>query len=192
MNEEWRAVKGYEGLYEVSNLGNVRSLDHVWEYVRNGVTVLNPRKGKALKLQQRQHGYLCVQLHGRGGHKTRGFRTMSVHRLVAEAFIPNPLGLPEVNHLDEDKTNNRADNLEWCTHIENTNYGTCQQRRAAKQTNGSTSKAVTQFTLDGDFVATYPSMAEAERQTGFAAGNICYAINGRYSHAYGYKWKYAT
>ena len=191
MKEEWKAVKGYEGLYEVSNLGNVRSLDHVWEGVRNGVTILIPRKGKVLKLQQRQHGYLCVQLHGRGGHKTRGFKTMSVHRLVAEAFIPNPLGLPEVNHLDEDKTNNRVDNLEWCTHKENSVYGSRPARIGAKHINGVKSRAVSQFTLDGDFVATYPSLAEAQRQTGFNKANIHNAINGRYFQAYGYKWEYS-
>ena len=117
---------------------------------------------------------------------------MSVHRLVAEAFIPNPLGLPEVNHIDEDKTNNRADNLEWCTHLENSNYGSRPTRIGEKHINGKRSRSVSQFTLNGEFVATYPSMREAERQTGFAAGNIWYAINGRYSHAYGYKWKYAT
>ncbi len=133
MDEIWKPVKGYEGLYEVSSEGRVRSLDRDQLYVRNGKMLNMHLKGQIVKPMQRQHGYLGVMLYGRGGHKVRGFKTCSIHRLVAEAFLPNPNNLPEVNHKDEDKTNNRLDNLEWMSHKDNTNYGTAQKRRVAKR-----------------------------------------------------------
>lgn len=110
MMEEWRAVPGYEGLYEVSNMGNVR----------------NVRRNKLLRLQKNQ-GYIRVWLY-KNGIQT-GLR---VHRLVAQAFLPNPDNLPEVNHLDEDKSNNRVENLEFCDRKYNVNYGTAKIR--AKET----------------------------------------------------------
>lgn len=190
MNEHWKSIKGYEGLYEVSDLGNVRSLPRFATVTRNGLTYSRPYEGKVLKPTHRQHGYLGVMLYGKGGHKKRGFKTFSVHRLVAEAFIPNPENLPEVNHLDENKQNNRADNLEWASHIDNTRYGTAGQRRGAKLTNGVRSRKVSQFTMDGTFVREFPSFAEANRN-GFASGNIVKCIKGKYRHAYGYLWKYS-
>lgn len=104
---KWRAVPGYEGLYEVSNKGNVR----------------NVRRNTLLRSSNNQ-GYKRVYLYKNGIRK--GFR---VHRLVAQAFIPNPDNLPEVNHRDEDKLNNSVDNLEWCTAKYNSNYGTRNIRR---------------------------------------------------------------
>lgn len=112
MIEEWRPIEGYEGLYEVSSYGRVRSLDRYDE--RNCF-----REGRILKLYTRKGGYLFVQLHLNGKGKN-----YLVHRLVAIAFIPNPDNLPEVNHLDEDKTNNRVENLEFCDRKYNINYGT--------------------------------------------------------------------
>ena len=190
-NEIWKSVVGYEGLYEVSNMGRVRSVDHITIVNRGGQTYEKPTKGKMLIPLKRQHGYLGVQLYGKGGHKKRNLRTMSIHRLVAEAFIENPLGLSEVNHKDEDKTNNRSDNLEWISHKDNTNYGTVQKRRSAVVRNNSRSKAVAQYTQDMELVAVYPSFGEAARQTGFAQGNIWRCIHNVYSQAYGYIWKYA-
>ena len=108
MMEEWRAVPGYEGLYEVSNMGNVR----------------NVRKNTLLRLSKDCYGYIQVSLY-KNGRRT-GLR---VHRLVAEIFIPNSENLPMVNHKDEDKSNNRVDNLEWCTAKYNMNYGTIVERR---------------------------------------------------------------
>ena len=107
MMEEWRAVPGYEGLYEVSNIGNVR----------------NVRRNTLLRLTKTNNGYIRVGL-CKNGIKT-GFQ---VHRLVAQAFIPNPNNLPQVNHLDENKTNNNVDNLEWCTAKYNLSYGTARTR----------------------------------------------------------------
>ena len=116
MMEEWRAVPGYEGLYEVSNKGNVR----------------NVRRNTLLRLPKNKYGYIQVGLY------KNGIRTeFKVHRLVAQAFIPNPDGLPQVNHKNEVKTDNNVDNLEWCTAKYNNNYGTARIRsRDTKIKNG--------------------------------------------------------
>lgn len=182
MIELWKPIYGYENFYEVSNFGNVRSFPKVVRSGR-GKTI---KKSVALKPQRRQHGYLAVWLYANGTRKQ-----VSVHRLVAEAFCEKKDGCNEVNHIDEDKTNNHADNLEWCTRQENATHGSRTARIAEKNTNGKRSKPVEQYTLSGEFVKRYPSMHEARRQTGFAEGNIYRAINGMYSHAYGYKWRYA-
>ena len=170
--EIWKDIPGYEGLYRVSNMGQVLGL----------------RRNRVLKPQVRQHGYLSVWLY-KDGFKPK---QVSVHRLVASAFCPKPYGYDEVNHINEDKTDNRAANLEWCDHKMNAHYGTAIERRVEKQVNGKCSKQVRQLTLTGDFVAEFPSLAEAQRQLGFAAGNILRCIQGKYSHAYGYLWQYAT
>ena len=116
MIEEWRPIEGYEGLYEVSSYGRVRSLD---KYVKCKGESYRLHKGKVLSPAKDTIGYLFVILHCNGKCKT-----IRVHKLVAEAFLPNPENLTEVNHKDEDKINNRADNLEFCDHKYNMNYGT--------------------------------------------------------------------
>ena len=120
MIEEWRPVVGYEGLYEVSNTGRVRSVDR---YVKTCYGSYRLHKGKVLSPGIRPDGYLVVSLQ---------YRMFRVHRLVSEAFLPNPDNLPQVNHKDEDKSNNRVDNLEWCDSKYNNNYGTARIR--AKET----------------------------------------------------------
>lgn len=195
MTELWKDVTGYEGLYQVSNLGRVRSLDHETEVVRGGSTLIISKKGKVLSPTKRKHGYLGVMLYGKGGHKKRGFKTFSVHRLVAEAFVENPNGYDEVNHIDECKQNNRADNLEWCDRKYNTNFGTTQQRRAKKITNDPRrSKRVAQMDMQGNVLRKFPSLAEVERQLGFNKSLICNCCKHpqRYANAYGYKWKYTA
>lgn len=190
--EIWKDVVGYEGLYQVSNLGNVRSVDHVVQIKRGEQEFKALHKGKQLTPLIRQHGYLGVQLYGRGGHATRNLRTCSIHRLVAEAFIPNPNGYEEVNHLDETRTNNCVDNLEWCNHVQNSNYGTRPQRIGNMfRNNKNRSKAIAQYTQSGELVCIYPSLHEADRN-GYAAGNICRCAKNdpKYQHAYGYIWKY--
>ena len=114
MIEEWRPVVRYEGLYEVSNTGQVRSLDRFYYRLHKG-KVLSPTKDR--------YGYLTVTLNCNGKSKT-----IKIHRLVAQAFLPNPDNLPQVNHKDEDKTNNNVTNLEWCTAKYNVNFGTRQER----------------------------------------------------------------
>ena len=127
MNSEeiWKPVPGYEGLYEVSNLGRVRSVNR---YVKSKGESYWLRKGKMLSPAKDKNGYLKVNLSCNGKNNI-----IRVHRLVAQAFLPNPDNLLEVNHKDEDKTNNRVENLEWCTAKYNNNYGTKIERQ--KKTN---------------------------------------------------------
>ena len=121
MIEEWRPIEGYEGLYEVSNLGRVRSVDR---YVIDSLGHRKFYKGKVLSIVKNKNGYLLINLYCNEKNKK-----CLVHRLVAEAFVSNPDNLPEVNHKDEDKTNNRVDNLEWCNRKYNVNFGTARIRR---------------------------------------------------------------
>ena len=182
MAELWKTVYGYENLYEVSNLGRVRSFSRVCRF-RNGYGM---RKGKILKPQERQHGYLSVWL-----YKGETRKQVSIHRLVAEAFCERRDGCDEVNHLNENKQDNRAENLMWCTRQENCSYGERPSTIRRKNTNGKQSKPVRQYTLSGEFVKEYPSMHEAKRQTGISEGGIYYSANHKVSHAGGYVWEYA-
>ena len=127
--EEWKNVIGYEGLYEVSNTGQVRSLDR---YVKYSNGRIHLHKGKVLSPVKDKYGYLTVVLSCNGKQKT-----IKIHRLVAQAFLPNPDNLPQVNHRDEVKLNNCVDNLEWCSAKYNLSYGTARIReRDTKIKNG--------------------------------------------------------
>ena len=167
MEELWKAVPDFEGKYSASTLGEVK----------------NETTGKLLNKYKNIWGYHLVCLNG---------KLYSLHRIIAKTFIPNPNNLPQVNHKNEIKTDSRAENLEWISAKDNTNYGTCIQRRAEKFKNGPCSKAVLQFSKDGEFIKEYPSTMEAQRQTGISNGNIgkCCMHKPRYNTAGGYKWEY--
>lgn len=173
--ENWKSIVGYEGLYEVSNTGLVRSLN----YNHTGMAkLLKPRNNR---------GYLVVVLCKDGIHKH-----MFVHRLVAEAFIPNPNKLETINHKDEDKTNNAAGNLEWLSWMDNSNYGTRNKRIAEANVNNlKLSKQVQMFDKSGNVVKQFPSTQEAARQTGIAQSSIVTCCKGRIKSAGGYVWRYA-
>lgn len=175
--EIWKDIKGYEGLYQVSNTGKVKSLKR------------NTNNQYCNKDKERKyyniHGYLQIILCKEGKKQSS-----LVHRLVAETFIPNPDKLPCVNHKDENKLNNNVENLEWCTYEYNTNYGTRNKRSSEKTRNNKFSRPVLQYTLNGVYIKEYPSIKEIERETGLNAGNICNCCNGKYKTAYGYIWKY--
>jgi HNH endonuclease domain protein len=178
--EEWRDIRGYEGLYQVSSFGRVKSLDRkVFVRKRNSYRLFKgkPKYGSF----ENKNGYHVVSLY-RDGKSKRFF----VHRLVACTFLSNPTNLPQVNHKDEIKTNNHVDNLEWCDAKYNTNYGNCIEKRIAPQR-----KRVSQFTLFGKFIKTYESMAEIERELGYNHSAICFCCKGIMKTAYGYKWRYA-
>lgn len=153
MKEVFCIIKDYPN-YSVSRLGNVRN-DKTGRILKPGIT----------------RGYLRVCLCKNGEHKN-----YRVHRLVAEAFIPNPLGLPQVNHIDENKLNNRAENLEWCTIQYNQEY--------------SNAKQVVQYDLNGNLIANWKSTHEIQRQLGFSQGYISSCCTGRHKTAYGYIWRY--
>ena len=172
-NEEWRDVVGYEGRYQVSSMGRVKSLERKDRFGRIV-------KERILKPGVDHNGYQFVNLHAGGKPKN-----VPVHRLVCQAFRENPENKPEVNHIDEDKTNNNAVNLEWCTRKENINHGSRSERMAKTK-----SKPVGQYTRDGELVKIWPSAIEVQRQAGFSQGNISQAANGKLKTAYGFRWKY--
>lgn len=120
MEEIWKDVRGFEGLYQISNFGRVRSLDRIDSMGRLHL-------GQILKITDNSHGYKKVTLCKNSVHTNK-----YIHRLVAEAFISNPNNLSEVNHKDEDKSNNSIDNLEWVSHRDNMEYGTRKERHKAK------------------------------------------------------------
>lgn len=182
MTEIWKDITGYEGLYQVSNLGRVRSLDRYVTHSRGVVKYI--RKGCVLKQNTDKGGYKYVGL-----YKDGKVKYIKVHRLVAQVFLHNPDNLPEVNHIDENKSNNRVDNIEWCSHKQNCNHGTRNERMSKNKLNyQSYSKPVLQYTKDGQFVAEYPSIAEAERNIKLT--NIQSVLNGNRKTAGGYIWKY--
>lgn len=174
--ETWKAIDGYDGQYEVSDLGRVKSLG-------NNKT----RKEKILK-QHNIRGYIRVVLY-KDGHR----KPLLVHRLVAESFIPNPQGLETVNHKDEVKTNNTVSNLEWMSIKDNINYGTRNKRISKSNTNNpKISKQIQMLDKQtGELLATFPSLAEAERVTGIAHQSIFQCCNGKRKSAGGYIWRYA-
>lgn len=165
--EIWRTViiKGeiYDN-YQVSNFGQILSLN----YHRSG-------KPRLLKHGKNTQGYPIVSLCKNGKRKN-----FTIHRLVAEAFLSNPDNLPQVNHKDENKTNNRVDNLEWCTNEYNINYGTRTEK---------TSKPVLQFSKTGEFVREWSSISECGRN-GFVVSAVCSCCNGERNFHKGYIWKY--
>lgn len=183
MSEEiWKDIKGFEGLYQVSNLGQVKSLER-FRKGENGslVTV----KEKILKPQINSNGYYQVGL-----CKNSKVKRYMVHRLVYEAFngqIPEDL---QVNHINEVKTDNRLENLNLMTCKENNNWGTRNERASIKMTNGKLSKVVLQFTLEDVLIKEYPSAMQVYRETGFKQSRICDCCNGKRKQAYGFKWKY--
>jgi hypothetical protein len=193
MEEIWKDVVGYEGLYEVSNLGNVRSVDRVITVERGKDTYPYPLKGKELKQTRQNHGYLGVWLYGRGGIAGRNGKMVAVHRIVADAFCRKKDGDCEVNHLNEDKSDNRACNLEWCTHAENSSYGTRGQRisESNKRNPNKKRRRIAQYTLSGEFIQEFPSIF-ALRQAGYNGGNAWECANGNpaYSHSEGYIWRF--
>lgn len=178
MEEIYKDIEGYEGLYQVSNLGNVKSLVN-----NKGVA-----REKVLKPFINSDGYKRVIL-----CKNNTIKGLKIHRLVAKSFIENPNNYPCVNHKDECKTNNVVSNLEWCTHKYNINWGTRNARAGkaiskAMKNNPNVSKQVGAY-KDGELIFTFPSTNEAERQ-GYNHGNVCSCCNGKLPHYKGYIWKY--
>lgn len=170
--EIWKPVKGFEDRYKVSNLGHIYS----------------NKNERLLKTPPGKRGYPVVNLMV----DNKKARLCTVHRLVAEAFIPNPDNKPEVNHIDGNRCNNNVSNLEWCTLRENNLHA---RRTGLHKSDGD--KPVIQKDMDGNFIARYKSFSEASRQTGVPRCDIGFVANKRktakgytYKSAGGFKWEY--
>lgn len=181
MEEIWKPIDGFEA-YQVSSLGKVRSKDR---YANSGIGI-RLYKGKVLKPGMSRDGYLHVVL-----SKDNKQTTFNVHRLVYETFNGKiPEGM-QVNHIDEDKTNNSIENLNVMTFKENINWGTGNERRAKSMINHkSLSKPIIQYSLNGDKLAEFEGTHDAARKLNINPGNINNALKGRIKTAGGFKWKY--
>lgn len=154
MQEIWKDVIGYEGLYQVSNLGKVKALE---KYVNSGIKNNNKVKRKSVLLKQHvKLGYYEVCL-----TKNNKKHFIKVHRLVAQAFIPNQNNLPQVNHKDENTLNNNVSNLEWCTAKYNCNYG--NRNKNIYKNNPFKAIKVNQYDLNNNLINSFSSIAEASR-----------------------------
>lgn len=167
MTEEWRPIAGFEGLYEISNFGNVKSLcAGRWK----SVMMRKPVSDK--------DGYLTVNLK-KGGK----YVCAKIHRLVAKAFLSNPNGYPQVNHMDEDKANNRVDNLEWCSCEYNNTYNDRQKRFY---------KPVIQLSDDGKEIRRFESVNAAAEYIGINPASISAVLSGRRFKTGGFRWQYQS
>lgn len=193
LNEEFRDIIGYEGLYQVSNYGRVKSIN---KYKNNFLINTNSKKDSSQVLKQSiYYGYCSVCL-SVNENKTK----KRVNRLVAETFLNkqdfksmpdedrNTINLNnlQVNHKDEfDKTNNRVDNLEWCTQRYNANYGTHIERSSVGKY-----KKILQCDLNGNPIREWNSAKQVQIELGYERSNICCNLKDKIKCAYGYKWKY--
>lgn len=180
MQEIWKDIPGYEGYYQVSNLGNVKSMKRVVERKNNGTGNL-PLKPKLLSPTTYPTGYKKVTL-----CKNDKRKYLFVHRLVAEAFIPNPNHYPYVNHKDENPSNNHVNNLEWCTNEYNMNYGTIGYRISL-----SKSKQVFQYDLNGNLLNIFYGASEAQRLTQISLSSILNCCKGTSKSAGGFLWSFS-
>lgn len=184
MGDVWADIPGYEGSYQVSRNGRVRSLDRVVKY-RNGA--VHNYRGAVLKEKVMPNGYAVVRL-----TLNDVVENALVHRLVAQSFVPNPDGKPHVNHKDQNRLNNDASNLEWCTARENINYPPTKTRMIASKIE-QRGRAVVQIEPStNEIVGRFGSMGDAARFVGTSVQNIfliCRGIHGHHTAA-GYKWRY--
>lgn len=175
MDEEWRDVEGYEGYYQISNLGRVKSFKH--------------KSPRIMKPHHDKKGYARLILRKSGKDIPN-----LVHRLVAKAFIPNPQNLPEVNHKDENPSNNVLTNLEWCDKKYNNNYGTKIERgvanRDARAIGDKNSMAVLQLDINGNLIKEWKSATACREELGFDNSVIAKCCKGKLKTGYGYTWKY--
>lgn len=162
--EQWKPIKGYEELYEISSYGNI----------------CIKTKKKLLKLNKNSRGYIVITF-----TKNKIQKSYSVHRLVAEAFIPNPENKPQVNHINGDKTDNRVENLEWCTGSENMQH--CYKNNLQKKR----FKRVNQYTLDNCFVKQWDSLTQIEKELHIKHSKVSMVCNCKRKKAGNFIWRYA-
>lgn len=177
MREEiWRPISEYGGSYEVSALGRVKSVMRT--IVRSDGSKKTIRE-RILRPRINNVGYKYVNLLLNGKSKSK-----TVHKLVAIEFVPNPKNKPCIDHINGDRTDNRAENLRWCTYKENQNYEIARLRKQKQMTK------VEQRTTNGAYIKTFDSISDAEKETGASHANICACCNGRRNYAGGYAWNY--
>ena len=183
--EIWKEIKGYEGLFAVSNLGRVKSLAR---RVSNHTGFIN-KPERIMKHQFNRKGYPIVRLQDVDKYK----KTFSIHRLVAKSFIPNPENKPQVNHIDGNKQNNRVENLEWCTNRENSIHAIKNGlNNHSRYVSGRPKRKVNQIDiLTGKIIKTFNSIADANCE--FKTSNIGECCRGKYGRktVCGYKWEFA-
>ena len=184
-DEKWLPIKGYEQSYMVSSYGRIKTIDRTLEFSDGRV---RKYKGKVIRIHRINQNYYVASL-----SQNQRRLMKDVHRLVAEAFIPNPNGFKEVNHKDENSLNNQVDNLEWCTRKYNLNYGSRNKRSSeSRMNNPITSKPIIQMKPDGTVIRTFPSIREAARYLGDVKKdcNILRVCQGKFKTSNGYKWSY--
>ena len=199
--EEWVDIKGYEGVYQVSNFGRIRSLDR---YVKTKIRHNNcaKRKGKILKTIPHHNGYLFVSL-----SKKNKPKLYAVHRLVAEAFIPNNDNKPQIDHINTITSDNNVNNLRWVTASENSQNSITKQRRKEANIGDKNpqygkirsleekikrSRPVLQFTKEGDFIKEFAAIFLAAEEVNVSSTNIITACKNFNKTSGEYKWKYKT
>ena len=194
-DEEWRDIVGYNGMYQVSNKGRIRSFKY-----------RNTKETYVLKQMINKKGYLIVGLSKNGKRKT-----VIVHRIVAQAFIPNPNKYPQINHKDENKTNNNIDNLEWCTNSYNHNFGTHNERvglantgkertqesrerykKSQERRRDKIAYRILQYDLNGVFIKEWRCAFDIEKELGFQRSTIRDCCNQKTKTFKGYIWRYKT
>lgn len=177
MKEVWKDIPGFEGRYQISNLGNIKSIN--WR---------NTNKERLMVPQDNGHGYKWIGL--RDGSPIK--KQFYIHRLVAQAFIPNPNNLPQVNHKDGNTKNNCVDNLEWCTANYNLSYGDRHEKEIkTQQLTHPNCKEVLQYSLDGVLIKKHHSQSSAGRELGIHSSGISSCCKGKLIQSGGFKWRYA-
>lgn len=167
--EIWKDIEEFEGKYQISSMGRVKSLN----FKLTG-------KEQIMSLKINKYGYKQILL-----YKDKKYKTFLIHRLVAQAFIPNPDNKPEIDHINTNKTDNRVENLRWVTSSENKNNPITIEKYK-----NCSSIPVLQFTLDGELVRKWDSATQVERELGVYQSHITSCLKGNYKTAYGYKWRY--
>lgn len=188
MQEIWKDIPGYEGYYQASNLGLIRSIDRT---IKTKYNKLVPLKGKILKQHIDACGYSYVSMYKNNKHST-----LAVHRLVAMAFIPNPENKSDVNHKNCIKTCNVVNNLEWMTRSQNVKHA-FDNGLGTKYWEGKfgkhhhSSKKINQLDLNGNFIKSWDGITEASRHLPVTRKGISNALTGKSKTSAGYKWEYA-